>query len=145
MRRDLSPSDLGDLLEQPLLAVLATRLRDGTTVLSPVWQEWTGSTFRVAVPEGDAKLTQFRRDPRASILVAENVLPYRGIEMRGTVGVTSEPFGATMRRLASRYFGPGFDDAYPDTAAGVVVQMEPGRIRCWDFADEMAALQGTER
>jgi PPOX class probable F420-dependent enzyme len=144
MRRDLGPSDLGDLLEQPLLAVLATRLRDGTTVLSPVWHEWTGNAFRVAIPEGDAKLTQIRHEPRASILVAENVLPYRGIELRGTVVITAEPFAATMRRLASRYFGPGFDEVYPDTAAGVVVQIEPERIRCWDFADDMAELQGTD-
>lgn len=39
MRRDLEPDDVGDLLEQPLLAVLATRIRDGTTALSPVWHE----------------------------------------------------------------------------------------------------------
>ena len=37
MKTDLDPSDLGDLLEQPIIAVLATRRLDDTTLLSPVW------------------------------------------------------------------------------------------------------------
>jgi hypothetical protein len=38
MRKDLGPQNLGDLLEQPLVAVLATTYRaDGTALLSPVW------------------------------------------------------------------------------------------------------------
>jgi hypothetical protein len=46
MRKDLGPQDLGDLLEQPLVAVLATYRADGTALLSPVWHEWRdgGST-----------------------------------------------------------------------------------------------------
>lgn len=142
MRRDLAPTDLGDLLEQPLLAVLATRLRDGDTALSPVWHEWADGGFVICIPEGDVKLAHIRREPAVSILVAEHALPYRGIEVRGVAAVMSAPYGATMRRLALRYFGAGADELYPDTAAGVVVRVEPARIRCWDFADDMAALDG---
>lgn len=144
MRRDLGPGDLGDLLEQPLLAVLATRLAGGAILLSPVWHEWAGGGFSICIPEGDAKLMHIRRDPRVSIMVAENGLPYRGIEMRGIVEITSEPFAATMRRLALRYLGPGADALYPDTARGEVVRIVSGRIRCWDFADDLAALRGTQ-
>jgi hypothetical protein len=39
VRRNLGPDDLGDLLEQPLVAVLATYRGDGTVLLSPVWHE----------------------------------------------------------------------------------------------------------
>jgi len=46
-----------------------------------------------------------------------------------------------MRRLALRSFGPGADELYPDTAAGVGVRIVPGRLRCWDFADDVAGLQ----
>jgi PPOX class probable F420-dependent enzyme len=144
MRRDLGPGDLGDLLEQPLLAVLATRLRDGSTLLSPVWHEWADGGFSVCIAEGDAKLAQVRRDPRVSLVVAENALPYRGIEVRGLARITSEPYAATMRRLALRHFGPGADALYPDTTAGVVVRIVAARTRCWDFADDVAALQGAE-
>jgi hypothetical protein len=40
MRKGLKPDDLGDLLELPVLAVLATYRRNGTVLLSPVWHEW---------------------------------------------------------------------------------------------------------
>ena len=39
MRKGLAPEDLGDLLEQPSVAVLPTYRRDGTVLLSP-WHEW---------------------------------------------------------------------------------------------------------
>lgn len=142
MRRDLGPGDLGDLLQQPHLAVLATRLRDGATALSPVWHEWADGEFVNCIPDGDPKLAQIRREPAVSVLVAEQVLPYRGIEVRGVASVTRQPYGVTMRRLALRYFGAGADDLYPDTAAGVVIRVRPGHTRCWDFADDMAALDG---
>jgi hypothetical protein len=49
MRRSLCPEDLGDLLELPLVAVLATYRRDGTALLSPVWHEWRdgGSALQI--------------------------------------------------------------------------------------------------
>ena len=47
MRKGLAPEDLGDLLEQPRVAVLATYRRDGTVLLSPVWHEWRDRGFHV--------------------------------------------------------------------------------------------------
>lgn len=142
MRRNLGPSDLGDLLEQPLLAVLATRRPDESALLSPVWHEWVDGAFTVCIPVGDVKLAHLRRDARVSILVAENALPYRGIEVRGEAVLSSDSYPAAMRRLARRYFGPGAEALYPDTAAGVVVHIVAAQVRCWDFADDMAAYAG---
>jgi hypothetical protein len=48
MRRGLAVEELGDLLTQPLLAVLATYRRDGSVLLSPVWHEWRDGGFTVA-------------------------------------------------------------------------------------------------
>ncbi|MBA2299609.1 MAG: pyridoxamine 5'-phosphate oxidase family protein, partial [Chloroflexi bacterium] len=65
MRTDLRPEDLGDLLEQPLIAVLATRRKDDTVMLSPVWFEWRdgGINIWVPTPEG-GKVAHVERDPR---------------------------------------------------------------------------------
>lgn len=142
MRRNLKPEELGDLLDTATLAVLATRHADGSVMLSPVWHEWSEQAFHVAVPEGDVKLAQVQRDPRVSIVVAENALPYRGIEVRGTATATTAPYAATMRRLAGRYFGPVPDELYPDSVAGVVLRIDAERTRAWDFADDLAALGG---
>lgn len=139
MRRDFDVDQLGDLLDQPLLAVLATHLRDGSARLSPVWHEWRDGAFHVAIPEGDPKLGQIGRDPRVSIVVAEGALPYRGIEVAGRAAPTADPYAATMRRLAGRYYGPGMGDLYPDSARGTVLRIDADRVRTWDFADDMAA------
>ena len=40
MRTNLTVEDLGDLLDRPLIAVLATLRTDGTVLLSPVYHEW---------------------------------------------------------------------------------------------------------
>jgi hypothetical protein len=39
VRKALTPDDLADFLELPLVAVLATYRRNGTVLLSPVWHE----------------------------------------------------------------------------------------------------------
>src|SRR6476661_3475604 len=82
MRKGLTPGDLGDLLELPIVAVLATYRRDGTVLLSPVWHEWRDDGFNVVTGSSDVKASHLRRDRRASILVYENEPPYRGLELR---------------------------------------------------------------
>ncbi len=49
MRKKLQVADLGDLLEQPLNAVLATYLPLGDILLTPVWHEWRGGGFSVII------------------------------------------------------------------------------------------------
>src|SRR5207237_341634 len=48
--------------------------------------------------------------------------------------------GAVLRRIAVRYLGERAGNAYADKAAweGVVLRLEPGELRAWDFADEYA-------
>ena len=82
MRQNLSIEELGDLVELPLLAVLATYRRDGSVLLSPVWHEWRDGGFQVVSRAADGKAKHLRRDPRASIVVAEHSRPYRGVELR---------------------------------------------------------------
>ena len=89
VRKGLKPGDLGDLLEQARLAVLATHYPDGTVLLSPVWHEWRDGGFSVPTGTGDVKVRQARRDPRVSIVLAEDTPPYRGIEVRGPMAVTT--------------------------------------------------------
>jgi PPOX class probable F420-dependent enzyme len=137
MRRNLAVSDLGDLLEQRLVAVLATYRRDGGVLLSPVWHEWRDGGFDLATGAGDVKVRHLRRDPRASIAVYEQVPPYRGVELRAHARLVTEGAHDVARRLAVRYLGAEEGEAY--VAGGgddVVIRLEPGELRAWDFADE---------
>ncbi len=135
MRKDLRPEQLGDLLERPLVAVLATYRSDGNVLLSPVWHEWRDGGFNVVTGSGDIKVRHLRRDPRASIVVYEHEPPYRGIEVRGEVRL--EPVGDAVRRIATRYLGEEGGAAYAESAGDdTLIRLEPGRLRAWDFADE---------
>ena len=134
MRKHLRPEDLDDLLEQPLVAVLATRRADGGVLLSPVWHQWRDGGFDVVTGAGDVKVKQLRRDPRANIVVYEHVPPYRGIEVRCEARL--EDAGDTVRRIAIRYLGERDGAAYAESAGDdTLIRLEPGRLRAWDFPD----------
>jgi len=137
MRRNLAIADLGDLTELPLLAVLATYRRDGTVLLSPVWHEWRDGGFDVVTSSHDVKAAHLRRDPRASIVVCEHSPPYRGAELRCTARLLTTGAGDAVRRIASRYLGPQAGTDYADTASDdLLIRLEPGDLRAWDFTDE---------
>jgi PPOX class probable F420-dependent enzyme len=139
MRRDLAMDDLGDLTELRLLAVLATYRRDGTILLSPVWHEWRDGGFHVATGSNDVKAAHLRRDPRASIVVCEHSPPYRGVELRCAARLVSAGAGEAVMRIASRYLGREAGAAYARSGRDdLLIRLEPGDLRAWDFADEFS-------
>lgn len=139
MRKGLTPEELGDLLELPLLAVLATHRRDGTVLLSPVWHEWRDDGFNVMTQARDVKAGHLRRDPRVSIVVCEHAPPYRGLELRATALLSSPEDRSIIRRIATRYLGPEGGERYAETGGDdLLVRLEPGELRGWDFADYFA-------
>jgi PPOX class probable F420-dependent enzyme len=137
VRRNLRIEDLDGLLEERLVAVLATVREDGTVLLSPVWHEWRDGGFNVWTGAEDVKARHLRRDPRASILVAESQPPLRGVEVRSVAQIVEDDALETAVRIASRYIGPEKGAAYVGSAGDdVIIRLEPGHIRVWDFADE---------
>jgi PPOX class probable F420-dependent enzyme len=138
MRKNLTVDDLGDLVGLPLLAVLATYRRDGTVLLSPVWHEWRHGGFQVVTGSGDVKAAHLRRDPRVSIVVCEHSPPYRGIELRGRARLVTEGVADAVTRIASRYLGPEAGAAYAERGNDdLLIRLEPGDLRAWDFADDL--------
>jgi PPOX class probable F420-dependent enzyme len=139
MRTNLTAADVADLLEEPLVAILATRRPDDTTLLSPVWFEWRDGGFNVWASPGDkGKIRHIGRDPRVSIVVANSDWPYKGIEVRGEAQLSSDGFFDVLGRTARRYFGEETGAAFAAsfTEPGVVIRIEPGELRAWDYADE---------
>jgi PPOX class probable F420-dependent enzyme len=138
MRTGLRIEDLGGFLDEPIVAVLATYRKDGSVLLSPVWHEWRDGGFQIWTGANDVKTRHLRRDPRASVLVAESEIPLRGVEVRGQPVIVSEGAVETAERIAGRYLGPEAGAEYVRTVGGddVIIRLEPGDVRAWDFADE---------
>jgi PPOX class probable F420-dependent enzyme len=148
VRRDLSVEQLGDLVDLPLLSVLATYRRDGSVLQSPIWHEWHDGAFVFAVNSGDVKMRHMQRDPRACIVVAENGGTYRGIEVSGTPEIDADPAHAleVFRRIAIRYLGPDRGEKFASDSGEnlTIVTLRPGRLRTWDFVDDpiLSVLNG---
>lgn len=138
MRTDLTLDDLDGFLELPVLAVLATHRRDGTVLLSPVWHRWRDGGFEIWVGGNDVKVRHLRRDPRATVLVAETDPPYRGVEVRGEAALIDRNVVGSALEIASRYVGEERGTAFVGSNAGddLIVRVAPGEIRVWDFVDD---------
>jgi PPOX class probable F420-dependent enzyme len=138
VRTDISLDDLDGFLELPVVAVLATLRRDGTVLLSPVWHRWRDGGFEIWVGGNDVKVRHLRRDPRATVLVAETDPPYRGVEVRGEAALIDRRVVGSALEIASRYIGEERGTAFVGSNAGddLIVRVAPGEIRVWDFADD---------
>ena len=85
----------------------------------------------------DVKVRHLRGDPRTSIVVFEHDPPYRGIEVQGRA-VFGSADAAVVRDIAIRYLGEEEGGAYADHGYDdTLIRLEPGRLRAWDFADEL--------
>jgi PPOX class probable F420-dependent enzyme len=136
VRKGLSVEDLGDLVDLPLLAVLATYRADGTALLSPVWHEYRDGGFNVCTSQSDVKARHLRRDPRAVLVVAEPSPPYRGVEVTTEAVLVAQDVEDAVKRIAVRYLGEVRGRRYAESASDdIVVRLEPGRVRAWDFSD----------
>ncbi len=138
MKTNLGPDDLGDLLEQPIIAVLATRRADDTILLSPVWFDWRDGVFSIwASGEENGKVKHIRRDPRVSFVVANSTWPYKGLEVRAEATITTDDFFGVLARTARRYMGAESEEQMVrETPLGVVIRIEPTFVRGWDYVDE---------
>ena len=90
----VSAEVLGDFLQQPWLATLATYRKDGSVLLSPVWWEWDGEAFQISVDDGDWKEKHVRRNSRVSLCIAEEAsYPGRAMEATGLAELIPDPDG----------------------------------------------------
>jgi Pyridoxamine 5'-phosphate oxidase len=137
MRKDIPLDELGDFVTLPIASVLATYRRDGGVLLSPVWHRWRDGGFDVTCFPGDIKVKHLENDPRASLLIHDQVPPYRGVEIR-TNAVLFEIDAREFDPIAVHYLGEEAGLAYAGQVTGnlILVRLEPGTIRTWDFEDD---------
>jgi PPOX class probable F420-dependent enzyme len=136
VRTKLDIADVGDLLDSQLLATLATYDGHGVVRLSPVWFLWSEGGFTIAIGIDDVKARHLRNDSRASVVVAELETPMRGVEVRGVAELLPQS-PEIDRRIAERYIDAREVDGYlAGVPPGVIVRLEPGELRVWDFFDE---------
>ncbi len=141
MHRDIPIDDLTEFLDRPITSVLATRRPDGSMLLSPVWHEWRDGGFTVVTLEDSAKVRDIRRDPRVSLVVAEQTYPWTGVEIRCEARLMTDGVETAARRINVRYEGDerGEEFTQESAPASLILRLEPGELRTWDYADDEEA------
>jgi hypothetical protein len=135
VRKDIPLDELTDFLALPIASVLGTYRRDGGVLLSPVWHRFRDGGFDVVCFPGDIKLKHLANNPRASLLVYDQAPPYRGIEIRAEAVLSDIEGTEVIRDMAHRYLGEEAGNTYADSVGEtfVLVRLEPGTVRTWDF------------
>lgn len=126
-------------LAEPRLGILTTLRAGGAPIAVPVWFEWDGERALAFTSASSLKVDRLRNDPRASLLVVNNVgEPEAWVAIDAEVRIEEEGAAELARRLADRYWDMTDDDhrATVDmwTRAGSMLRVlvfEPTAIRTY--------------
>lgn len=98
------PVGYEDLLERPLVGVLATVSPDGSPSLTPMKFQWDGAHFRMSHTIPRKKFVSLQANPNYSFLLTDPDKPSRVLEARGwLVTVRGDDEGEFYLSLEERY------------------------------------------
>jgi PPOX class probable F420-dependent enzyme len=106
------PEQYLDLLTgKKAFAHLATRMKDGTPQVTPVWFDYTDGMIRVNTARGRVKDRNLKVGSPVALSIADPDNPYRYVQIRGkVVKETEQGADAHIDSLAKKYMGV---DSYP--------------------------------
>ena len=91
MSHTMTPAEVRDFLRHGTrTAKLATSLPDGQPHVMPVWFVLDGGELVFTTWGDSVKGRNLRRDPRAAVVVDDEVAPYAFVHMRGQVTLTKD-------------------------------------------------------
>ncbi|HLO33116.1 MAG TPA: PPOX class F420-dependent oxidoreductase, partial [Anaerolineales bacterium] len=98
------PASHLDLLEQPIVVVLATVMPNGQPQVNCVWCLYDGTHLRLFTWRGTQKERNLRDRPQATVLAVDPHNPYRYLEIRGMVEeMTQQGAEELADQLTQRY------------------------------------------
>lgn len=118
-----------DLLDNPVVVMLATVMPDGGPQVTPVWCSREGNQIWVNSAKGRQKDRNLRERPLATIAVTDPQDPYRWLEVRGKVVEVVEGTAAHnhIEQLSQAYFGRPYPYSSPNEQR-VIYKIEPLRV-----------------
>lgn len=108
------PVECLDLLDRPLLAVVATVAPGGAPQATPVWVLRRGEAVVFNTTSRRAKGQNLGRDPRVALCVLDDQDPYRYLQVQGRAYLSTADARSTIDALAHLYTGAPFRPLKPD-------------------------------
>lgn len=149
MPAKMSAQKMNDFLDEKHVGIIVTINRDGTANPQPIWYLHRDGVFLMRTSATSVKAKNIGRDPRISICVQNETLPYASVTVWGTATVSAKHDAALGREIAVRYLGEKGADRYeqlsagsPETAEEVTITLRPERVFTQDYAAEAGAEAG---
>jgi PPOX class probable F420-dependent enzyme len=137
MAETVSP-EIKSFLDQPHVAAFATLRPDGRPHVTPVWYDFDGSEFTIAVFRTTQKLKNVSKKGFATISVFTSQPPYLHVIVEGTARVGSTLDNVWRERLAQRYLGEHAGRVYVQETADfdvVAIHVRPLRWISMGFSE----------
>jgi PPOX class probable F420-dependent enzyme len=126
-------------LAKPRYGILSFLRADGSPLAVPVWFDWTGEVVRIFSSVVSPKLKRLHADPRASLLVVNDIAETEAwVAFDGDTSIHETGGSELAEQLALRYWDLSdpsrqstlefFRNA---TAAFCVIQLRPTQIRTY--------------
>lgn len=130
---DLTPEQLDEFLQRPLVAVFVTLRANGAPHAIPIWYEFVDGEFIVFTSSTFQRVKNLERDSRAAITISNHEEPYMYVSAEGPVSITSEGVAETGLSIARRYMGERGDQFLEDVLDehSVLLRLTPERILTW--------------
>ncbi|HEX8305107.1 MAG TPA: PPOX class F420-dependent oxidoreductase [Jatrophihabitans sp.] len=116
------------LLDDANFVVVATSNTDGSPQTSVLWATYEGDELLLSTVQGRKKETNWLKDPRVSVLILDREDPYRYVEVRGTVSMSTEGGPQLIERLSQTYTGKSYTGDEGTDHVRVVVRVQPTRV-----------------
>jgi PPOX class probable F420-dependent enzyme len=146
----MTMEEMYDFLKEPRLCYVATLTKTGHPHVTPIWCYYDGQYFYMSLMDGNPKSRSLARDPRLSIAVSSDKLPYKAVVVHGTAELVRGDVRSIVCNIAKKYVGEEQADSITDMLmrnSQIIVKVTPERIYSWDQSkgtfDEIAAAEKT--
>ncbi|MDQ1738661.1 MAG: hypothetical protein QOE53_313 [Pseudonocardiales bacterium] len=116
------------LLDDANFVVVATSNTDGSPQTTVLWATYEGDELLLSTVQGRKKETNWLKDPRVSVLILDREDPYRYVEVRGAVSMSTEGGPQLIERLSQTYTGQSYTGDEGTDHVRVVVRVQPTRV-----------------
>ena len=127
----LTPEELREIMELPMLGILATVNLDGSPQATPIWYDYDGQAFNVTSFANRVKVRNIRNNPRVSLIIVDTVNYGEPLTVNGTAKIIEEGAQAATQRMAIRYQGEKLGRVSAAHLAGkprVIIRIKPKQV-----------------
>ena len=130
---DLTPEQIAEFLQRPLVAVFVTLRANGSPHAIPIWYEFVDGAFLVFTSSRFQRVKNLERDVRAAITISTHDEPYMYVSAEGPVAITMEGVDETGLSIARHYIGERAELFLENVLDenSVVLRLTPERILTW--------------